>query len=183
MEYPVSKAIAFPPDFLPGTGDNFLSNEFYIDSSTAEEVWPFLEDPALWPTYYKKITKVEVKEQEGTKLHVGTKFSYKDGLLKLDLECECLEVQPPSGDKEGRVMWKSCHVVKGEKKYEAVRGWILENMGNGRTRIFTQEVQRGDAAKKLYKETYEMLTSYEKWVRNLAEKGTKNKNGLLNMII
>ena len=115
MSYPVSKAIAFPPDFLPGNGDNFLSNEFYIDSSTAEEVWPFLEDAALWPTYYKKISKVEVKEQEGTKLKVGSKFSYKDALLKTDLECECLESQAPSGDKEGRLMWKAVHESKGEK--------------------------------------------------------------------
>ena len=56
-------------------------------------------------------------------------------------------------------------------------------MGNGRTRIFTQEVQKGDISRKLYKETYDMLSSSEKWVRQLAEKGTKNKNGLLNMII
>ena len=183
MSYPVSKAIAFPQDFLPGNGDNFLSNEFYVDSSTAEEVWPFLVDAALWPTYYKKISKVEVKEQEGTKLNVGTKFSYKDANLKIGVDCECLESQPPSVDKEGRLMWKASYEVKGEKKYESVRGWILENMGNGRTRIFTQEVQKGDVARKLYKETYDMLSSSEKWVRQLAEKGTKNKNGLLNMII
>lgn len=184
QQYPVSKAIAFPPDFLPGTGDNFLSNEYYTDSSTGEELWQFLEDPALWPTYFNKVSKVQFIEQEGTKLKVGSKFTYKDAVLKLDLECECIEFQPPAGSREGRVTWKGVSKnKKGEIKFENVRGWIVENMSYNKTRIFTQEVQRGEDAQKLVKDSYDMLTSIEKWIRCLADKGSKNKNGLLSKII
>jgi hypothetical protein len=44
--------IIWPQGYLPGTTDNFASNEVIVAGLSAAEVWPFLSNAPLWPTYY-----------------------------------------------------------------------------------------------------------------------------------
>ena len=45
--------INWPHEYLPGTTDNFASNEVIIQGVTAAEAFDNLIDTAIWPTYYK----------------------------------------------------------------------------------------------------------------------------------
>lgn len=42
-------AIVWPQDYLPGTTDNFASNEIIVAGLTACEIWAQLNDTTLWP--------------------------------------------------------------------------------------------------------------------------------------
>jgi hypothetical protein len=41
-------AITWPERYLPGTGDNFVSNEVIVTGLTAVQVWRFLTDTSEW---------------------------------------------------------------------------------------------------------------------------------------
>ena len=43
--------INWPQDYLPGTTDNFASNEIIVAGLTAAEVFDNLIDTSIWPTY------------------------------------------------------------------------------------------------------------------------------------
>ena len=45
-------AIVWPEGYLPGTTDNFASNEIIVSGLTAKQIWAQLDDTTLWPTYY-----------------------------------------------------------------------------------------------------------------------------------
>ena len=44
--------IFWPEDYIPGFTDNFVSNEVIVAGLSAMDVWPFLSNAPLWPTYY-----------------------------------------------------------------------------------------------------------------------------------
>ena len=60
--------INWPHEYLPGTTDNFASNEVIIQGVTAAEAFDNLIDTAIWPTYYKNVADVEFDNTKGTKL-------------------------------------------------------------------------------------------------------------------
>ena len=41
-------AIIWPNDYLPGTTDNFASNEIIVAGLSAKEIWAQLNDTTLW---------------------------------------------------------------------------------------------------------------------------------------
>ena len=176
------KAINWSQEFLPGLTDNFISNELYTREVNAETIWPLLEDPFMWPTYYKGASDIKFKET-GSKLQLGTKFSFK--IFGLLIECECIEFQPPQGTKEGRIAWIGySENKKKEKVFECVHAWLIENLPQGITRILSQESQKGDTAKKVNQsKSNEMLISYQSWLHGLVEKADISKESLLSKII
>ena len=44
--------IICPEGYMPGLSDNFASNEVIVAGLSAADVWPFLSNAPLWPTYY-----------------------------------------------------------------------------------------------------------------------------------
>ena len=69
--------INWPHEYLPGTTDNFASNEVIIQGVTAAEAFDNLIDTAIWPTYYKNVADVEFDNTKGTKLAENTRFRFK----------------------------------------------------------------------------------------------------------
>ena len=57
-------AINWPEGYLPGTTDNFASNEAIVKGISAADVWPFLVKAALWPSYYSNSSDVSLREGE-----------------------------------------------------------------------------------------------------------------------
>lgn len=45
------RAILWPAAYLPGTTDNFASNEIIVAGLSARAVWAQLNDTTRWPTY------------------------------------------------------------------------------------------------------------------------------------
>jgi hypothetical protein len=69
--------IIWPKDFTPGFTENFVSNEVIVSGLSAEEVWPFLNQAARWPTYYSNSANVCVHEGRGPELENGVRFYFE----------------------------------------------------------------------------------------------------------
>ena len=69
--------ITRPHEYLPGTTDNFASNETIVRDITAAGVFENLIDTAIWPTYYDNATDGEFDNTEGTKLAPDARFRFK----------------------------------------------------------------------------------------------------------
>ena len=50
--------IIWPEKYLPGTTDNYVSNEVIVKNLSTREVWPFLNNTTYWPTYYNNAPKI-----------------------------------------------------------------------------------------------------------------------------
>ena len=48
--------IIWPERYTPGTTDNYVSNEVVVKGLTAAQIWPYLNTPSYWPTYYTTAT-------------------------------------------------------------------------------------------------------------------------------
>ena len=57
--------IQWPQDYLPGTTDNFASNEVIVQNLTAAEVFSTLLDTSLWNSYYKNASDVHFYNEAG----------------------------------------------------------------------------------------------------------------------
>lgn len=71
----MSTSIIWPNEFLPGTTDNFVSNEVFIKDLTAEQVWRYLVDITQWETYYDNVSQIKPRAS-GPVLQKGDKFSF-----------------------------------------------------------------------------------------------------------
>ncbi|MEU6508965.1 hypothetical protein [Streptomyces sp. NPDC046942] len=54
----VQNAIDRPEQYLPGTGDNVVSDEVVVRGITAAEVWHHLTDTSTWESYYDNVAGV-----------------------------------------------------------------------------------------------------------------------------
>ena len=146
--------INWPHPYLPGTTDNFASNEVIIQGVTAKEAFENLIDTAIWPTYYDNVSDVEFDNTKGTKLAADTRFRFKT--FGFPIEAEITEFVAPKGDQPGRLSW---------------HGWA-EN----RLRILTQESQIGKPAAELHRDQSDpMNVGHQNWLRGLAATLLANK--------
>ena len=51
-------AIEWPEQYLPGTTDNYVSNEIVVPGLSAEKVWSSLNNTSAWPSYYSNATEI-----------------------------------------------------------------------------------------------------------------------------
>jgi hypothetical protein len=61
-------AIIWPNDYLPGTTDNFASNEIIVAGLSAKEIWAQLNDTILWPGYYSNAEDIRFHDGSGPEL-------------------------------------------------------------------------------------------------------------------
>lgn len=69
--------IIWPAGYVPGFTDNFSSNEVIVAGLTATQVWPFLNEPERWPSYYDNASDVRIHDDEGPELEQGLRFFFK----------------------------------------------------------------------------------------------------------
>src|SRR5580658_6866290 len=60
--------IFWPEDYIPGFTDNFVSNEVIVAGLSAMDVWPFLSNAPLWPTYYSNSANIRFYDGKGPEL-------------------------------------------------------------------------------------------------------------------
>lgn len=68
--------IVWPARFLPGTTDNYVSNETIVAGLCAADVWPWLKDTAAWPTYYSNVSDIRFHDGSGPGLRQGARFRF-----------------------------------------------------------------------------------------------------------
>ncbi|MEU5597553.1 hypothetical protein AB0H08_32715, partial [Streptomyces sp. NPDC020298] len=97
-------AINWPEKYLPGTGDNFVSNEVIVQGITADRVWRYLTDTSTWESYYDNVADISFPGGGGPELRRDLDFSFGTfGFPPLD--ARVVEFQAPGEGVPGRLSW------------------------------------------------------------------------------
>lgn len=161
-------AINWPERYLPGTGDNFVSNELIVHGLTAAAIWPFLIDTSTWQSYYDNVADISFSSSDGPELTDDARFSFGTfGFPPLD--AHVVEFQAPTTHAPGRLSWTAKQDGPPEQQLDVLHAWLVEDLPGGRVRILTQETQIGQPAAELARqEPNPMLNGHQAWLNGLV---------------
>lgn len=161
-------AIVWPEGYLPGTADNFASNEIIVAGLTAKQIWDQLVDTRLWPTYYSNAKDIVFNDGTGPLLTDKARFRFTT--FGFPVESEVTEFVPPADGKAARIAWHGW--VEGDEKsrLDVLHAWLFEDLPGNRVRILTQETQNGVPAKELAETVPNpMINGHQEWITGLAK--------------
>ncbi len=159
--------IHWPHDYLPGTTDNFASNEIIVQGIQAAETFENLIDTSIWPTYYQNASDIVFDNTPGTKLAPNTRFRFKT--FGFPIEAEVVEFTAPSAGEPGRLAWHGWAEGDAAHRLDVIHAWLIEDLPEGRVRILTQESQKGEPAKELFRAQPDTMNiGHQDWVKGLA---------------
>ncbi|KAF1839518.1 hypothetical protein BDW02DRAFT_539807 [Decorospora gaudefroyi] len=170
-------AINWPSHFLPGTTDNFVSNERIAKDVTSTQIWALLANISKWPSHYKNCDQITPPG--------STTFLHKSDVFKFStfgfppLTCTVEESSPPeSNGAAGRLAWSS----KTPEGLEIYHAWVVEDLEGQRVRILTQESQIGSVFKEMGAgKPNKMLLGHQDWVDGLIAAARGDKVGETNL--
>lgn len=169
---PTQSAIIWPTRFLPGTTDNFVSNEVIAKDITAAQVWTLLADAARWESYYKNCSDVTPPASK-TLLQEDDTFHFATfGFPKLTCTVE-ESVAPNSGPpcSAGRLAW-----LADENGIQVYHAWLVEDLDGGRVRVLTQESQIGKVFVDMRDDKpNKMLLGHQDWLEGLIAAARSEK--------
>lgn len=154
--------------YLPGTGDNFVSNEVIVQGLTAAQVWRYLVDTSTWESYYDNVADISFPHVDGPELKKDIAFSFGTfGFPPLD--ARVVEFQDPAQGAPGRLSWTAKQDGAPEERLDVLHAWLVEDLSGGRVRILTQETQIGRPAAALAGERPNpMLNGHQAWLDGLV---------------
>lgn len=158
--------IHWPQGYLPGTTDNYVSNETIVrGSSTA--AWAFLNDTSAWAACYDNALDIHFHDGSGPLLSAGARFRFTTfGFL---VEAEVTEYVPPAAGQAARIAWHGWVEGDAETRLDVHHAWLFEDLPEGRVRILTQETQTGAPARTLAATRLNpMLNAHQDWVDGIA---------------
>lgn len=157
--------IQWPEGYLPGTTDNYVSNEIIVPNLSVDDIWPHLNQPLHWPDYYQNASDIHFYHEAGPELALGTRFRFTTfGFL---VEAEVVEHVAPAPGQVARIAWHGW--VEGEDRLDVHHAWLFENLPGNRVRLLTQETQIGGPAKELVATSPNpMLNAHQAWLEGLA---------------
>ena len=159
--------IIWPAAYLPGTTDNYVSNEIIVPGLTAAQVWPQLNEPFRWPGYYGNAADIAFYDGAGPVLGPGVRFRFTT--FGFPVEAEVVEYQPPVAGQPSRVAWHGWVEGDAEARLDVHHAWLFEDLPGGRVRILTQETQLGAPARQLAAtRPNPMLNAHQEWIDGLA---------------
>ncbi|MHA5053289.1 SRPBCC family protein [Streptomyces sp. SD15] len=166
-------AINWPAKYLPGTGDNFVSNEVIAKDLNATDVWHYLIDTSEWEGYYDNVADISFPQGGGPELKNDLVFSFGTfGFPPLD--AHVVEFQAPAEGVPGRLSWTAEQDGKPEEQLDVLHAWLVEDLPGGRVRILTQETQIGEPAAALASERPNpMLNGHQAWLDGLVRAASK----------
>ncbi|KAI1269169.1 hypothetical protein F5Y18DRAFT_178380 [Xylariaceae sp. FL1019] len=167
--------VIWPRIFLPGTTDNYTSNEVITSGITAAQVWENLANITKWELYYDNASQI-TPPSTGPMLRKGDKFTFSTfGFPPLPAEVQ--ESVAPSQGAPGRLAWLAWVAGDEENSMDVYHAWIVEDLDEGRARILTQESQIGKPAIKLAAtKPNPILNGHQDWLEGLV-KFTKGARG------
>ena len=159
--------IIWPERYLPGTTDNYVSNEIIVAGLSAAEVWPYLANTTAWPGYYSNAADIRFHNGSGPLLSQGARFRFTT--FGFPVEAEVTELEPPVAGKAARIAWHGWVEGDAETRLDVHHAWLFEDLPGGRVRLLTQETQIGKPAQELAKTTPNpMLNAHQEWLDGLA---------------
>ncbi|ADI08281.1 hypothetical protein SBI_05161 [Streptomyces bingchenggensis BCW-1] len=168
-------AINWPERYLPGTGDNFVSNEVIAKGLSAADVWPFLVDTSTWESYYDNVADISFPQGGGPELRADIHFRFGTfGFPPLD--AHVVEFQGPAAGVPGRLSWTARQGGSPEEQLDVLHAWLVEDLPGGRVRILTQETQIGRPAAALAgQRPNPMLNGHQAWLDGLVGAAEKTR--------
>jgi hypothetical protein len=167
-------AIHWPDGYLPGTTDNFASNEVIVAGLTAAETWPFLAIAPRWPDYYANAANVGFHDGAGPQLAQGDRFHFET--FGFPVEAEVTECVPPQPGIPGRLAWHGW-VGEGDTRLDVHHAWLLEDLPGGRLRVLTQETQTGQPALALARtRPNPMINGHQDWLDGLVAAARRDRD-------
>ena len=168
----MQSAIIWPQDYLPGTTDNFASNEIIVAGLTAKEIWAQLNDTRLWAGYYRHAQDIHFYDGNGPLLSENARFRFTT--LGFVVEAQVNEYVPPMEGQVARIAWYGYVAGDAESRLDAIHAWLLEDLPGGRVRILTQETQKGIPAQQLVNALPNpMINAHQEWIVGLVTAARK----------
>jgi len=159
--------IRWPVKYLPGTTDNYVSNEVIVEGLAAKDVWPWLNNATMWPTYYDNASKIGFDNNAGPELSLHARFRFTT--FGLDVEGEVTEYEPPIAGKPARIAWRAWVDGTEEDAIDVLHAWLIEDLPDNRVRVLTQESQIGKPALEMSKaKPNPMLNKHQDWLEGLV---------------
>jgi len=155
--------IHWPERYLPGTTDNFVSNEDIVKGLSAADVWPVLINASLWPAYNPQISDVSAACKQ---LALGMKFGFST--FGFQVEAEVVEFVPPTPGQEGRMSFRGQIQDDENGAIDLLQCWLIEELPGGRVRVLTQVSMIGKiAADMARRRPNPMLNGDQMWLDGL----------------
>ncbi|MFJ4624134.1 SRPBCC domain-containing protein [Streptomyces sp. NPDC088812] len=160
-------AIDWPDTYLPGTGDNFVSNEVIVQGVTAADVWRYLTDTSAWESYYDNVADISFPDGGGPEL--GDDLAFRFGTFGFPpLDAHVVEFRAPAEGVPGRLSWTAKQEGGPEERLDVLHAWLVEDLPGDRVRVLTQETQIGAPAAALATERPNpMLNGHQAWLDGL----------------
>ncbi|CAH0025562.1 unnamed protein product [Clonostachys rhizophaga] len=166
--------IIWPEKYLPGTTDNYVSNEVIVKGLTAAQVWPFLVDINQWESYYDNCSRI-TPPSSGSILKQGDNFKFSTFGFE-PLPAQVVESVAPTENSPGRIAWRAWQDGDENTSLDVYHAWIVEDLEWGVVRILTQESQIGKPAVELANQKPNpMLLGHQNWLDSLVEYTRTNK--------
>ena len=166
-------AIIWPEGYIPGFCDNFASNEVIVAGLSAEDIWPLLNTPSLWPTYYKNSADIRFYDDKGPQLEQHVRFYFTT--FGFPVDAQVTEQVAPAKGETARLAWHGWS-GEGDTRLDVLHAWLLEDLPGGRVRILTQETQNGLPAQELAKtKPNPMINGHQEWLDGLVEAARARK--------
>ena len=160
-------AIVWPQDYLPGTTDNFASNEIIVAGLTAHEIWAQLNDTRLWPTYYSNAQDIRFYDGSGPLLSASARFRFTT--FGFPVEAQVCEYVPPVEGQAARIAWYGWVEGDAQSRLDAIHAWLFEDLPGSRVRILPQASQTGVPARQLASAVPNpMINAHQEWIVGLA---------------
>ncbi|KAH8890566.1 hypothetical protein GQ53DRAFT_649965 [Thozetella sp. PMI_491] len=167
-------AIIWPEDYTPGLTDNYCSNEVIVAELSAADIWPLLNTPSRWPTYYDNASNIRIDNGKGPELEAGVRFRFST--FGFTVESECTEHVRPAAGQPGRLAWHGWG-GEGDERLDVHHAWLVEDLPRNRVRILTQETQKGGPAKTLAEtKPNPMIKGHQAWLDGLVAEARKQKS-------
>lgn len=161
-------AILWPQDYLPGTTDNFASNEIIVAGLSAQAVWDQLNDTRLWPTYYSNAEDIRFHDGSGPLLSLSARFRFTT--FGFPVEAQVTEYVPPVAGQAARIAWHGWVEGDANSRLDVIHAWLFDDLPGNRVRILTQESQRGVPAQELARAVPNpMINGHQEWITGLAQ--------------
>ncbi|OZF26125.1 polyketide cyclase [Rhodococcus sp. 14-2483-1-2] len=160
-------AISWPPEYLPGTTDNYVSNEVVVAELNAAAVWPLLTDTSRWTSYYYNVSDISFSAGEGPLLSGNVDFAFSTFGFP-PMAAHVVEFTPPTDGTPGRLSWTAVQEGGPDKRLDVLHAWLIEDLPGNRVRVLTQESQIGKPAAALAVERPNpMLNGHQAWLDGL----------------
>lgn len=170
----MASEIFWPEEYLPGTTDNYCSNEVIVAGLTATQVWPYLNNPFEWPKYYANSSDIEFDNDGGPEFTADSRFRFKT--FGFPIEAEITEFVPPKENEPARLAWHGWAEGDEDTRLDVIHAWLIEDLPGQRVRILTQESQIGKPAQELAKaKPNPMINGHQDWLEGLVEAVRANK--------